>query len=203
MSACGPVLAAQHWTSNAELILDLHELCYLRDDDEVLDPTYGKGTWWKLWSPRNLAHHDLALDGVDFRDLPYVDNRFDVVAFDPPYVSVGGRTTSGIPEMLERYGLVGAPTSPAGVQTLINAGLTECARVARRHVLVKCQDYISSGKFFDGTFQTRDRALELGLVLQDRFVHLTHPRPQPRRDRQVHARNNLSTMFVFSKRGTR
>ena len=34
--------------------------------------------------------HDVALDGVDFRSLPYADNTFDGAAYDPPYVSVGG-----------------------------------------------------------------------------------------------------------------
>lgn len=197
--SAGPVLAATHWQSNADLIVDLVKLGHLRADDLVLDPTYGKGTWWKKWAPANLCHHDFAADGIDFRDMPYADDRFDVVAFDPPYVSVGGRTTSGIPEMHDRYGLTDAPTTPAGVQALINAGLAECARVTSDRILVKCQDYISSGKFFDGTFQTRNRAIELGLVLVDRLVHLTDPRPQPPRDRQVHARNNLSTMFVFRK----
>lgn len=192
------VLAASYWKSNAELIEACVRLDYLRVNDRVLDPTFGKGTWWNAYMP---AYLDAPCDGAwDFRNMTrYREGEFDVVAYDPPYVSVGGRKTTGLPEMHERYGLTDAPTSPEKLQELIDDGLHECARVTRRHVLVKCQDYISSGKFWPGTFNTYNCALECGLILEDRFVHLTHPRPQPPRDRQVHARNNLSTLFVFRK----
>lgn len=191
------VLAATYWTSNAELIEDVVGLGYIRPEDLVLDPTYGRGTWWKNYTPANFVSH---VNDFDFRHMPYEDDAFDVVAYDPPYVCIGGRTTSGIPEFHERYGLTDAPRSPFDLQQLINGGLDECARVTRRIVLVKCQDYISSGKLWPGTFETYAYAVDcLGLTLVDRFVHLTHPRPQPQRDRQVHARNNTSTLFVFKK----
>ena len=50
------------------------------------------------------------------------DETFDAVAFDPPYVSVGGRSTSGINGMHAAYGMDGAPLTPQGVQDDINAG---------------------------------------------------------------------------------
>lgn len=196
------VLAAQHWASNAELIYDVACLGYLRKDDHVLDPTFQNGVWWKRFMPDHLTYHTRELDPTwDFRDMSrYGNDAFDVVAFDPPYVSKGGRSTSGIPEMDERYGLTDAPSSPAGVQELINDGLAECNRVAKRIVLVKCQSYISSGRFFPGDYQTWWHATyALGMPLIDRFVHVTKaPRPQPGGRRQVHARNNVSTLFVFS-----
>lgn len=201
MSADAPVLAATHWKSNADLILDVVELGYLRYEDHVLDPTYGKGTWWKKWYPKLLTFHTPRVVGasIDFRDMSrYADDTFDVVAFDPPYVSVGGRKTTGIADMHDAYGLTDAPTSPWGVQHLINDGLRECNRVAKRVVLVKCQDYISSGKFWPGSFYTQRFACDvLGMEVLDRFVHVTHPRPQPPRAKQHHARNNLSVLFVF------
>lgn len=193
-----PILAANNWTSNAELIADVARLGYIRDDDSVLDPTFGLGTWWKRYQPAHLAIP--VFPEFDFRDMPYKDDMFDVVAYDPPYVCIGGRTTTGIPEFHERYGLTETPRSPFGLQMYINEGLDECWRVARRHVFVKCQSYISSGKLWPGEFKTYEHAMSLGLVLEDRFVHVTHPRPQPHRDRQVHARNNTSTLFIFRKK---
>ncbi len=194
-----PVLAAYPWTTNADLIVDVARLGYLHVDDRVLDPTFGRGVWWKRWRPARLVTHDLGIDGVDFRALPHADGEFDASVFDPPYVSVGGRSTSGISEMYERFGLLDAPTTPAGVQQLIDDGLGEVARVVRPGglVLVKCQDYISSGKLWPGTHRTLCRADDLGLEIVDRFEHLAGPRPQPRGRRQVHARRNLSTLLVL------
>lgn len=206
-----PVLAASRWRSNAELIADCARLHYLRADWVTLDPTYGRGVWWKAWRPDRLVtctdrlvptgDETCTYHGVDFRDLPMRDNSFDAVAYDPPYVSIGGRKTTGIADMHDRFGLTHAPTSPAGVQQLINDGLTEMLRVVKPRgiVLAKCQDYVSSGRLWPGTHHTLTHALDLGFELLDRFEHVTHPRPQPARARQVHARRNLSTLFVFRK----
>jgi tRNA G10 N-methylase Trm11 len=195
------VLAADTWRTNGHLVADIARLGYLNADDHVLDPTFGRGLWWTVWQPKHLTVHDLRIDGTDFRDLPYDDATFDAVAFDPPYVSVGGRKTTTIPDMHDRFGLTDAPTSPAGVQELINAGLTETTRVLKPKgvLLVKCQDYISSGKLWPGTHLTLNHAFTLNLNLIDRLEHIGRPRPQPPGRRQVHARRNLSTMLIFRR----
>lgn len=207
-----PILAADHWATNADLIADVHRLGHLNDNWLTLDPTYGRGLWWTKWRPARLVAHDLdparAPDGpADFTRLPYRGGCFGAVAFDPPYVSVGGRRTTGMSDLHNRYGLSDAPKSPAGLQELINAGLDECNRVLRPGgvLLVKCQDYISSGKLWTGTHHTLSHALSLGMGLVDRLEHLGGVRPQPPGRRQVHARRNLSTLFVLRtpRRGDR
>lgn len=197
----GPVMAATAWPSNADMIVDMVRLGYLTADDLVLDPTYGSGRWWKKWSPRMLVHHNNTEDGSDFRDTGYPDNHFDAVAYDPPYVCIGGRKTSGIKSMYDGYGLTDAPRTPDALQDLINCGLSEMKRVVKPKgiILVKCQDYVSSGKLYPGTFNTHYFARLLGLELVDRFEHIGNPRPQPPGRRQVHARRNLSTLFIFRK----
>ncbi|HEV2928423.1 MAG TPA: hypothetical protein VGW74_07010 [Propionibacteriaceae bacterium] len=202
-----PVLAATAWPSNAELIEDVAKLRYLRLTDRVLDPTYGRGVWWRRWRPVELVTHDVKLDGVDFRRLPEASSSFDAVAFDPPYVSVGGRKTTGMPDFHDRYGLGPAPSSPAELQQMIDAGLVELARVLRPHgvLLVKCADYISSGRLWPGTHLTLSTALEIGFELIDRLEHVARrPRSQPPRTRadgqpvrQQHSRRNLSTLLVL------
>jgi tRNA G10 N-methylase Trm11 len=197
-----PIKAAYAWPSNAELIADCALLGYVRNTDHVLDPTFGRGVWWKLFRPYSLTTHNRNEDGVDFRNLPHDTGVFDVVAYDPPYVSVGGRESSGIKEMHGRYGMEDAPNSPAALQDLINEGLHEVHRVLKPRgvALVKCQDYISSGKLWLGTHRTLTYALdELGFTCVDRLEHITSPRPQPANRRQVHARRNLSTLFVLRK----
>lgn len=196
------ILAAIAWPSNAELIEDVAKLGYLRSEWRTLDPTYGKGVWWKKWRPNEMVTYCRPEDGSDFRHLPEPDQSFDAIAFDPPYVCVGGRSTTGLPEFHERFGLTDAPTSPAALQVLINAGLIEARRLLRPDgmLLIKCQDYISSGKFWNGTGRTsRFCAETLGLEIVDRFEMIGSPRPQPSGRRQVHARRNLSTLFVFRK----
>lgn len=224
-----PVLAAHSWRTNAELIADVAEL-YLDRSWRILDPTFGRGIWWNAWAPSaelggELVTHDLRIDGTDFRELPHDDATFDAVAFDPPYVAAGGRATSTLgarrgpvengrgplrrtregSDFHDRYGMTEAPNTPAGVQQLIDDGLAEAARVVRPGgvVLVKCQDYVSSGKLWPGTHLTLTRALELDLELVDRLEHLAGKRPQPPGRRQVHARRNLSTLFVLRRRGGR
>lgn len=206
-----PVLAAKAWKTNAELIADVARL-YLDDDMLMLDPTYGRGTWWKKWRPRHLVTVDLYKSAdlcADFRDLPFDDASFDAVAFDPPYVCAGGRTTTGMADMHDRYGLTLAPTTARGVQETINEGLAEMHRVVKPGglVLVKMQDYVSSGSLWLGTFHTMNHALGIGFKVVDRFEHITKPRPQPKRQRadgtptkQLHARRNLSTLFVLKRR---
>jgi hypothetical protein len=204
------VMAAQAWTTNAELIADVARL-YIDDQAHVLDPTYERGTWWNVWRPANLTALCRRTDGTDFRHLDYPDGTFDVAAYDPPYVCPGGRKTSTLPGFHDRYGMnEGGHTdplfsTPAELQQIINDGLTEMARIVcpRGVVLVKCQDYIWSGKLWIGTHHTLTHAIGLGCELVDRFEMITSPRPQPttNRDgsprRQVHARRNLSTLLVL------
>lgn len=195
------ILAATEWANNAALIRDCAELGYLREEWRTLDPTYGSGRWWSLWRPNDLVTYHDKVDGSDFRCLPHPDNSFDAIAYDPPYVSVGGRKTSGIHGMYDGYGLINAPNSPAGVQQLINDGLTEMYRLVKPkgNVLVKCQSYISSGKYWPGAQLTWQHAMDLGFKLTDVLQHISGQRPQPFGRRQVHARNNYSTLYVLTK----
>lgn len=200
------VLAANDWPTNADLIADVAAL-YIGDDDRVLDATYGRGRWWTSYRPRHLQTNDAnpergANFRFDFRDFPPSwGSMFDVVAYDPPYVCVGGRKTTGLPDMHDAYGLTDAPTSPAKLQDMIDAGLDEVHRVLRPGglALVKVQDYVSSGKLWIGTHHTLTHALALGFECIDRMEHYGAPRPQPGGRRQVHARRNLSTLFVLRK----
>lgn len=236
------ILAASDWSTNAALIADvwtLHVVPRFGDMPAVLDPTYGRGLWWptvrQAYGVLDIVAHDLRGDGVDFRHLPHPDASFDVVAFDPPYVCVGGRRTTTIRDMHDRYGLTDTPSTPHALHDMNMAGLDEARRVIRRRglALVKCQDYVTSGRLWPETHYTLEHALLHGWSLVDRLEHIGHRRPQPTDDkcrqcidgtistwdperreyvdgpcdrcggvgriprRQVHARRNLSTLFVL------
>jgi hypothetical protein len=205
------ILAARWWPTNGALVADVAKL-YLDRSMVALDPTYGRGKWWTDWCPDDLTAHDLKLDGVDFRKLPEDDGTFDLVAFDPPYVSTGGRKTSTLGDFNDRYGVTDAPATPAALQAHNDDGLAEVYRVLRRKglALVKCCDYVSSGRLFPGTHLTLTAAYALGFEQVDRFEHIGHARAQPaNRTRlvkgervpvtQQHARRNLSTLLVLRK----
>lgn len=190
-----PVLAIEPG-NNADLVLRLRKLGYLRDDWRILDPTYGRGRWWSKWTPTDLVAHDLKTDGVDFRALPHVDGEFDAITFDPPYKLNG--TPSG--EMDEAYG-VDTPAGWQGRHALIRIGIDECARVLKPGgiLIVKCQDQVCGGQV---RWQTRvfadyaEMAHDLKLV---DMLHVSSMREQPPGRRQEHARRNYSTALVFKK----
>lgn len=192
--------------NNAQLIAHHVRPLWIGTDDAVCDLTWGKGGWWKIWIPQNFVGHDLhTLDGVDFRALPEADSVYDVVAFDPPYVSIGGRETTGIPEMHEKYGMHTTPRTPAETMTMIEDGIREGARVlvSGGRLLVKCSDYISSGQFQMGHHAVIEAALRTGLTQVDEFIHFTGTGPQPTENldgskrQQVHSHRAHSFLCVF------
>jgi tRNA G10 N-methylase Trm11 len=192
--------------TNGKLIAYIAPL-WLKSDDLVIDVTYGIGKWWTEYRPPGLITHDLATDGVDFRNLPESSNTVDVVVFDPPYVAKGGRETSGIEEMDERYGMKDAPSTPDDVSKLIYFGMMEAHRVLKPKGLlwVKCADYISSGKYYMGHFNLIADSLMLGFTQVDEYVHVTGTGPQPLTNidgtdrRQVHSRRAHSFLVVLQK----
>jgi hypothetical protein len=190
-----PILAATAWATNADLIVAARGLGYLRDDADLLDPTYGRGTFWKLWTPSHLVKHDLKLDGVDFRNLPYADGTFHQVVFDPPY-KLNGTPTENVDE---RYG-VNVVGTRAGRMQLCLDGIEECARVTALGgwLLVKCQDQVNGGQVRWQTRTFSDHAESFGFRLVDMLLKLGG-RPQPDGRRQVHARRNYSTMLVLKR----
>jgi hypothetical protein len=204
MTGAAPVMAIHNWASNADLIAACARLGYLQPDWVTLDPTYGYGTFWQTWRPNHLTASDLDRDkspagfSVDFTELPWDDNTFDAVVFDPPYKLNGNPSDTDGSD--ERYG-VHVYTDWRERMRLIRDGITECDRVynGTGTLLLKCQDQVCSGKERWQTIEFANHAATLGLGLVDRFDILSY-RPQPAGRRQVHARRNSSTLLVF-KRG--
>lgn len=187
------------WTNNADMIADVAQLGYL--DGEVLDVTYGLGRFWRTHRPDlflgtdlNPAKSEWGLGAVDFTRLPMPDNWCDTVVLDGPYKLNG--TSSGASDA--DYGVDNKQGWKARHQ-LIKDGMAEAARVARRFVLVKCQDQVCGGKVRWQSLEFANHGLDLGLDLTARFL-LESYRPQPKGRRQVTPANNVSTLLVFGVR---
>lgn len=187
--------------TNGVLIAEAARLGYLGDEaSTVLDTTYGRGLFWTRYRPPGLI-----VSADDFRNLSRPDRSIDVVVFDPPYISTGNRDTSSVPDLYDRFGL-GELTGWHAIRRLIDDGLAECARVVARRgfVLVKCMDYVESGRKVWNTFHVHAEAERLGLRMVDRFHHLTGGGPQPTTNldgtprRQRTAREVSSMLMIFT-----
>lgn len=197
------VRAWNDWPTNADLIVDVARLGWLRDDDRVLDPTYGLGVFWKKWRPRRFVGCDIDPEksmlgrSVDFTDLPWHGQFFDAVVFDPPYKLNG--TPDGT--MDGRYGVHEVSTWQDRME-LIGAGARECARVSCDRLLIKCQDQVSSGQVRWQTDYVTDVIGGLGGWRKvDRFDMIGTARPQPGDRKQKHAHGRPSTLLVFQRKG--
>ncbi len=125
--------------SSAEVIAKMIKTLF-PDVETVLDTTYGHGGFWDGTLDVTVVGMDLdptrARDVVaDFRALPFADASFDLVVFDPPFLT----DTSKGGLMGERFGSFG---SIPDLQRAVEAGLMEAWRVARIGVLIKVQNYI-------------------------------------------------------------
>ena len=177
---------------------------WINDDDCVLDVTYGRGLFWSDYQPVHLTTHDLAIDAVDFRRLPYDDEVFDVVVFDPPYIVQGGRDTSKTAGFLDRYGLVDSPRTHVEQDALVFDGMKEAVRVVRvgGRLFVKCMDYINDGRYIQGRHKIVDWAHGMHMEQVDEFVHYsgTGPGSWPQ---QTHSRRAHSFLCIFRKLSSR
>ena len=84
----------------------------------------------------------------------------------PPTCPWAAGPASTLVGMVSRYGMRDAPRTPAGVRRDIAAGMAEAYRVLRRRglLLVKCQDYISSGRYQPGTAWAMADAEAIGFI---------------------------------------
>lgn len=191
----GPLTGSVLTGTNADLIHAIAPI-YL-DGRTVLDITYGRGGWWRRYTPDTLAHHDLATDGVDFRALPEADNSWNVVCYDPPYIPAGGAETTTAPDFQDRFGLR-CGRSQADLAALILDGLTEASRVASEAVLLKCTDYVNGGAFTPMSYRIAAAAETIGLSLWDEIIHHSGSGPGGHNiSRQMRTRREHSKLLVF------
>lgn len=198
------ILAYDKFTTNGDLIEACFTLGYLADDMVILDPTYGEGVFWKVHGePENLHASDLdpfktPTEPDDFRDLPWADEEFDAVVFDPPYKlnGTGDKTHRGVDH---RYGV--EEFMPAKERMIMCLdGITECYRVLKPEgvLLIKCQNQVNSGRIVWQADIFGEHAKGLGMTKEDQF-NMLGMRAQPKGRRQAHARQNASQLLVMRK----
>lgn len=177
---------------NAELIVACRDLGYLSDDRLILDATYGKGRFWKLWWPERLVTNDIdpatdAAWNLDYRAMHlWFDGMYDAVVFDPEYKLNGTSTGKGPASSDADYGVAGKYRPMAARTEGWWQGLAECARVCAPggFVLVKIMDQVVSGNRRFLVKEVWDYATDdLGLRQVDE-LYLYGTRKQPARTRK-------------------
>lgn len=235
--AVKPILGAAQNTvvhigpSSAEVMRDLWDMHfpYRVNGYDVLDLTYGSGTFWKgitldaagirlTKNDRYVGDDDVLR--FDYEQFPFPDDSFDVVVFDPPFTANGPGAGHN-----DRYratrGQEGAPNNVGDVRLSMLLGLGEACRLARESVIVKVQDVVESGKLhlhaamvemlLDDQIELRgvlpeggalDMPLNTGWGVED-YVLLNGPRrPQPDTQRGATVRHfrNRPSAFVVARR---
>ena len=173
------MIATVMHTSTAELVTELLQL-FAPSAETILDATYGSGLFWRRGNvPSSWAHCVVGLDrnpvrarnvAGDYTALPFRDEAFDVVCFDPPHLCDGGAASI----MRDRYGTFG---SEHELKQSIRQGLRECSRVARSLVIAKLANYVHAQRPFRLTRWAED---ELGdafeIILERRSPTGTDPK---------------------------
>lgn len=141
----GPLYTVESMTS-AEAVERLLGLLF-PDANTVLDTTYGSGSFWRG------STADVTVTGLDispgrarhvcgdFTRLPFRDNAFDVVIFDPPYHTDVGKAKASATH--KRFGSFATLSDLRGA---VQLGTAEAWRVSRLGVIVKVQDYIHASR---------------------------------------------------------
>ncbi len=212
--ASSDVLVSAHVGGNAEVfprILELH----VPKGSKVADITWGQGVFWKRVPAGDyeVVRSDLK-SGVDCRKLPYKDEEFDCVVFDPPYMegffrrSEGHLGGSGTHSAFRKAYSNGETTNGDGpkwhaaVVDLYIKGGRETARVLKKNgiFIVKCQDEVSANRQWLTHVEIITAYEKLGFYARDLFVVVRPNQPGVSRlIKQVHARKNHSYFLVFQK----
>jgi len=191
-----------HVCDNGKLISDVARL-YLRPGMRIADVTYGRGVFWR---DLDLARYDFCPSDIvtrpdrpyDFCRLPYIDDLFDLVVLDPPYMHDPGKvrvehsyqnaaTTKGLrhDDILRLYG----------------KGMSEAFRVLKDggQLWVKCKDEIESGIQRWSHTEIQLLALHLGFTAHDLFIVTQTAPPVVQHKEQKHARKNHSYLWILKK----
>jgi len=188
---------------NADLMENISKL-WIKKEDAVVDVTFGKGAFWKKLKNLPTYSHDLKLDGVDCRTLPYVDNSLDVVVFDPPYRPTHGSKSFGNNALASCYQLGKSSLDTINdVIDLYRKGIVEAFRVLKKggRILVKCQDLSYCHKLHLVSLDVLREINNAGFDFADQFILINKTQmSSPKWAKQERARRSHSILWVGIKR---
>ena len=165
------------------------------DAETALDLTYGSGNFWDGTQHVRVTAHDSdasrAPDGVvDFTDVDYPNEHFDVVIYDPPHLADTGNNSI----MGTRFG-----TYASGeIKAILMRGTCEAWRVARLGIVAKVTDHVHAQEYqieTDWIREALDDRKPYDVVYQVRSGALEAPMWED----QLSPYNNGGTFLIFRK----
>lgn len=227
--ATNNLIHSAHQNSNDEVFPVILSL-FVKDGSVIADVTYGKGVFWKRvdkskysFYPSDLKINGLSEEckgGIDSRKLPYPDNYFDTIVFDPPYMHTPGGTAHNGHQNFEQYYANNAeqneeilkiiwketnghpPKYHEAVLDLYFRSAKEAWRVLKEEgiYIVKCQDEVCTNRQRLTHLEITMEFEKYGFITEDLFVVMRKNRPGVSRiKKQYHARKNHSYFMVYRK----
>ncbi len=176
-------------------------------DPIILDCTYGKGTFWKGFERGTLFGSDLISKALipmgwwpvvvaDFRSLPFRNRTFDVVVFDPPHLTDGGKGSL----YSERYE---TGEKAKNISYLFPPFLREAKRVLRPNgiVLAKIADQVHGGKSQWQHVDFMRDAEEAGLTVCDMIVKVRKSAVIDPKWKNVYHARKRHAMWIVCRKG--
>lgn len=127
---------------------------YARPGANVLDATANARRMWKgvEWAGTKTfmdIDPEMKPDVVgDFQSLPFEDNSFHVIVFDPPHLPLAAASTASMSQMVDNYGLAKS-TKADSIAEIFPTFLAEARRVLKDDGLIftKLKDYVHNHKY--------------------------------------------------------
>lgn len=162
-----------------EILMEVH--CENRDSPFILDCTHNKGTMWKGCSFSPSVKTDLdpthPIDlAANFMSLPFRDEVFDVVVFDPPHLPTNAASANSSRIWEKRYGITssGEGREEDDVSGMFPPALIEIKRVLVKDgiALVKIADLIHNHRYQWQMCDLVNAARQVGLTPCDMLVKM-------------------------------
>ena len=188
-----------------EILLALHSPVF---DPLILDCTFGRGIMWNECVYQPDVCTDILPKGVsagaDFRALPFKEESFDVIIFDPPHIPrYKGPKCSRL--YAERYGIDRGPSEERSISSAFLPFLLEAGRVLKENgvVLAKLIDHVNYHGYTWEQVAFVNKAIEAGLTPCDMLIKKS-PAAQlisSKWKNQMHTRRGHCYWIVIRKGG--
>jgi SAM-dependent methyltransferase len=195
------------WTgTDAELLERMLDFYPKKSPQRILDATVNAGRFW-VGSSRNVVGMDInpkvEPDVVgDNTDMPFEDQSFDVVVYDPPHIPNQGKDKAK--DFNTRFGLVIKSSIEQGYNFshLYPPFVSEAYRVLKKDGILLCKiaDYVHGHRFQWAHVELINAAVDAGFTACDCIVKVRKgPITDPRWKNAHHARRHHCYWIVFRK----